>query len=88
MSQNKYENRNVTNRKSPSNEDKYIRAYKELNPESNRNDNYDISAVIAVNGERGHALLDQSINRSKDSDVHRGYEFISDNALRKQMNKK
>ena len=84
---NKFENRIVTNRRSPKNEDSYISAYKKVNPDSIKQDNYDISAVTTVNGERGHALLKQSINRSKDNDNHIGYEFISDDVLKKQMNK-
>lgn len=83
----KYANRIVTNRKSPSNESAYTNAYRELNPRSRRNDHYDISAVRAKDGTPGHALLPQSINRSKDRDNHIGRSFIPDRELRKQMKK-
>ena len=83
----KYPNRIVTNRKSPSNEADYISAYKEMNPKACRKDNYDIAAVRAKDGTPGHALLNQSINRSKDKDNHIGKDFISDKELKKHNKK-
>lgn len=88
MSSNKYPNRNVINRRSPSNEDDYIKAYINVFSKAGNKDNYDISAVKTVNGENGHAMLKQEFNRSKDKKVHRGMNFISDNELRKTMDKK
>ena len=66
----KYPNKVVTNRRSPSNESAYRQAYGDLNPSARRRDHYDISAVRAKDGTPGHALLPQSINRSKDRDNH------------------
>ena len=83
----KYPNRIVTNRKSPSNEDAYISAYKELNSRACRKDGLDIAAVRAKDGTPGHALLDESINRSRDKANHRAQNFIPDSELRKQMKK-
>lgn len=83
----KYPNRVVTNRRSPSNESAYRQAYGDLNPSARRRDHYDISAVRAKDGTPGHALLPQSINRSKDRDNHIGKSFIPDYQLRKQMKK-
>ena len=81
------ENRLARNRKSPSNEDKYIAAYQSMNPSSKSHDGYDIAAVTAVNGEKGHAMVPESINRSHDHDNHRVKNFISDAALKQQMKK-
>ena len=81
----KYANRIVTNRRSPSNENAYTHAYKQLNPAAKRNDKYDISAVRAKDGTPGHALLPQSVNRSKDKNNHIGKSFISDRELKKRM---
>lgn len=75
----------VQNRKSPKNEDDYIRAYKQMNPSANRHDNYDIAAVRTKSGETGHALLKQDINRGHDKDFHYGKDFIPDKDLRKKM---
>ena len=83
----KYPNRIVTNRKSPLNEDALINVYKELNPRACRRDNLDIAAVRAKDGTPGHALLNQSINRSKDRDNHIGQNFISDKELKKHIKK-
>ncbi len=83
----KYQNRVVTNRKSPSNESAYRQAYSEMNPSARRRDRYDISAVRAKDGTLGHALLPQSVNRSKDRDNHIGKSFIPDYQLRKNMKK-
>lgn len=83
----KYPNKIVTNRRSPSNERAYISAYKEMNPKAKRNDNLDIAAVRAKDGTYGHALVSQSVNRSKDRDNHIGRSFIPDKELKKQMKK-
>ena len=83
----KYQNRVVTNRKSPSNEAAYRQAYSDMNPSARRRDHYDISAVRAKDGTLGHALLSQSVNRSKDRDNHIGKSFIPDYQLRKNMKK-
>ena len=84
---NKYPNKIVTNRRSPSNEKAYIGAYKELNPRAKRSDNLDVAAVRAKDGTYGHALVSQSANRSKDRENHIGHSFISDRELKKQMKK-
>lgn len=84
---NKYPNRIVTNRKSPANEDAFIAAYNKLVPSSKKNDKLDVSAVRAKDGTPGHALLDQSINRGKDGNAHRGQNFVSDSELKKTMKK-
>jgi len=81
----KYENKIVRNRPSPKNEDQYIKAYKELNPKAAKIDNKDISAVKTKNGVNGHVLLNQSVNRSKDTNYHRGEDFIPDTELRKKI---
>ena len=84
---NKYQNKIVTNRKSPANEQAYIDAYKAMNPKATKSDKLDISAVRSKDGTPGHALLNQSINRSKDTNAHRGQDFIPDKDLRKMMKK-
>ena len=83
-----YKNRFVTNRRSPKNEDMLVRAYKEMNPKANRKDKLDIAAVKTTTGEKGHALLNQSVNRSKDDRVHRGIDYISDKELNKALKNK
>lgn len=80
----KYANRIVTNRRSPTNESKYIAAYKEMNPKA-RSDGLDIAAVRTKDGRCGHALLTESANRSKDNKNHIGQNFIPDSELRKKM---
>ena len=84
---NKYPNRIVVNVKSPKNERDYIEAYKQLNPKANKPDGKDIAAVKTPNGEYGHVLLNENVNRSKDKNPHRGESFISNDELRKQMKK-
>ena len=84
---NKYPNKIVVNVKSPNNEQDYITAYKEMNPQAKRHDNKDIAAVKTLRGEYGHVLLSPSANRSRDHEHHRGESFISNNDLRKQMKK-
>lgn len=83
----KYPNKKVTNRRSPSNEADFINAYKELNPRASHKDNLDIAAVRTKDGTPGHALLNQSINRGKDREVHIGQSFIPDKELKKQIKK-
>lgn len=83
----KYPNKIVTNRRSPSNEADLINAYKELNPRACRKDNLDVAAVRAKDGTPGHALLNQSVNRSKDKDNHIGQNFISDKELKDRLKK-
>ena len=84
----KYPNKIVKNVSSPTNEKDYINAYKSLVPSSNKKDRYDIAAVKAKDGTRGHVLLDQSINRSKDDQYHHGKQFVSNDELRKHMKSK
>ena len=83
----KYPNKIVVNRKSPSNEAALINAYKELNPRACRKDHLDVAAVKLRDGTPGHALLDESINRSKDKGGHIGQNFIPDSELKKQIKK-
>lgn len=45
----------------------------------------DISAIKTKNGEYGHALLKKGINRGKDTDLHRGKDYIPDAELKKRM---
>ncbi len=79
------ENKIAKNRTSPKNENQYIEAYKELNPKANKHDNYDIAAVIAKDGTRGHGLLLDEINRGHDTDYHRVKSFIPDTELKKKF---
>lgn len=72
----------MTNRKLPANEQAYIDAYKAMNSKATKSDNFDISAVRLKDGTPSHALLKQSINRSKDTNAHRGQVFIPDKDLR------
>lgn len=81
----KFENKIVTNRKSPANEQAYIEAYKKMNPSASKHDNYDISCVTSKNGVKGHALMKDSSNRSKDNNYHIGKDFIADKDLRKKL---
>ena len=82
------ENRIVINRKSPSNEKDYIRAYLEANPSAaDEGDGLDVSAVKTKNGETGYALLPEEINRSRDKNPHRGKDFISTAELKKIIRK-
>lgn len=83
----KYPNRVVTNRRSPSNEAALNNIYRQLVPQANRKDGYDISAVVAKDGTKGHALVLESANRSKDRDKHIGKNFVPDSELKKRMKK-
>lgn len=78
-------NKIVTNRKSPNNEPEMIAAYKRLNPKANKPDNKDVAAVVDTKGNKGHALVDQSKNRSKDTKPHIGKTFIPDEELKKEI---
>ncbi len=84
----KLQNKIVVNRKSPANEDSYIKGYKELNPKAYKKDDLDIAAVKTKNGIKGHALMKQNINRSKDKNPHIGQDFIPDEVIRKQFKNK
>lgn len=79
------ENKIAKNRTSPKNENDYIQAYKKLNPKASRHDNYDIAAVIAKDGTKGHGLLPEDINRGHDKDYHRVKNFIPDTELKKKF---
>ena len=83
----KYANRIVANRRSPSNEAALNNAYRQLVPQANRKDGYDVSAVVTKDGTKGHAMLPESVNRSKDRDNHIGKNFVPDTELRKQIKK-
>lgn len=73
------------NRPSPFNEDDYRRAYLKLNPNAEHTDNLDIACVTSFAGINGHALMDESENRSHDNEYHWVYDFISDDRLRLEM---
>lgn len=83
----RYPNKIVRNRHSPSNEQSYINAYKQMNPRARKTDNLDIAVVRLKDGTAGHALLTETANRSKDKSNHIGQDFISDKDLRKHMKK-
>ena len=76
------ENRIGKNRKSPSNEDMYIKAYLKRNPSAEKKDGLDIAAVVAKDGTRGHGLLPEEFNRSRDRENHRVFDFIPDSELK------
>jgi hypothetical protein len=78
----------VTNRRSPKNEQDYIHAYIKQNPSAKKKDGLDIAAVRDKTGTPGHALMSQEHNRSKDKNLHRSRDFISDTQLKKDINKK
>ena len=83
------ENRLAKNRTSPKNEADLIQAYKQLNKSANKlGDNMDIAAVMTKDGEKGHGLLPEKFNRSRDKDLHRVTDFISDKELKKTINSK
>ncbi len=75
-------NKLARNRKSPVNEDEYIKQYLKLNPNAKKNDGLDIAAVIAKDGTRGHGLLPEEINRSHDKKTHIVKDFIPDSKLK------
>ena len=75
------QNRIARNRKSPANEDMYIKEYLKHNPSAKKLDGLDISAVVAKDGTRGHGLLSEEYNRSHDRNNHIVKDFISDKEL-------
>jgi hypothetical protein len=76
------ENRIAKNRKSPKNEDMYIKEYLKQNPRANKTDGLDIAAVTAKDGTKGHGLLSEKFNRDHDSNNHIVKDFIPDNKLK------
>lgn len=77
------ENRIAKNIPSPKNEATMIALYKKQNPKACKRDGMDISRVKTKDGEIGHGLMTQKINRSHDNGYHKVYDFISDNKLKK-----
>lgn len=75
----------ATNRQSPANEPDWIEAYKRAVPIAENEDSYDIAAVITIGGCVGHAMMEQSENRSHDDDCHVCRYFVSDDELRQFM---
>ena len=73
------------NRPSPADEDDYRRAYLKVCPWAEKEDNYDISAVITFDGFYGHALMHYTNNRSHDKEYHICTHFVSDDELRNNM---
>ena len=78
------ENRIAKNRKSPKNEGELIQAYLQKNPSAKKADGLDVAAVTAKDGTRGHALMAEEHNRSRDRDFHRVKDFIPDSELTKK----
>lgn len=78
------ENRIAKNRKSPKNEDMYIKEYLRQNPSAKKVDGLDIAAVIAKDGTRGHGLLSEELNRSHDRKNHIVKDFIPDSKLKEK----
>ena len=76
------DNRLAKNRKSPSNEDDFIRAYLKANPSAKKHDGFDVAAVVAKDGTKGHGLLPEELNRSHDKNYHRVQSFIPDSRLK------
>lgn len=76
------ENRIGRNRRSPSNEENYIKEYLKRNPSARRADGMDIAAVITKDGTRGHGLLPEEFNRSHDRNNHIVKDFIPDDKLK------
>ena len=81
----RYSQVSAKNRQSPSNEDAYIEAYKKVFPNAEREDSFDIAAVVTISGVYGHAMMHYSYNRSRDGNYHTCYNFISDDELRYYM---
>ena len=75
-------NRIARNRKTPANEDMYIREYLKRNPSAKKADGLDVSAVITKDGIKGHGLLSEKFNRSHDKNNHVVKNFIPDSELR------
>ena len=78
------ENKIGRNRKSPKNEEEYVKSYLEMNPKAKNSDTLDVSAVVLKDGTKGHGLLPQEINRSHDRENHIVKDFIPDSELRKK----
>jgi hypothetical protein len=76
------ENRHAKNRKSPKNEVKLIQAYIQKNPSAKKADGLDVAAVTAKDGKRGHGLMLEKHNRSRDTNYHRVKDFIPDSKLK------
>ena len=76
------ENRIAHNRRSPKNEDAYVKEYLKQNPSAKRADGLDIAAVITKDGTKGHGLLAEEINRSHDKSNHLVKDFIPDSKLK------
>jgi len=77
------ENRIAKNRKSPKNENELIQAYLQKNPSAKKSDGLDVAAVTAKDGTKGHGLMSEKHNRSRDKDYHRVKDFIPDKELSK-----
>ena len=83
------ENRLAKNRTSPKNETELIQAYLQQNPSAKKaDDGFDVAAVTAKNGTRGHGLMAEELNRSRDNDYHRVKDFIPDNELKNAIKSK
>ena len=78
-------NKIAKNRPSPKDENAYIQAYKELNPKAGKHDNYDIAAVIAKDGTKGHGLVLEDLNRGHDKKYHIVKDFIPDSELKNKI---
>ena len=76
------ENKIGRNRRSPRNEDDYIKAYLKQYPAAKKTDGLDISAVVLKDGTKGHGLLKEEINRAHDKENHIIKDFIPDTQLK------
>ena len=74
-------NKIAKNRTSPKNEQSLIAEYNKLNVSAKKQDGYDVSAVVDKDGTKGHALMKESFNRSRDDNYHRVKDFIPDDEL-------
>lgn len=75
-------NKVARNRKSPKNEELYIKEYLKQNPSAKKNDGLDVAAVITKDGTKGHGLLSEEFNRSHDRKNHIVKDFIPDSKLK------
>jgi len=83
------ENKLAKNRTSPKNEDEFKNAYSQLNKSANKKaDGMDIAAVTTKDGTKGHGLMPEKFNRSRDDSLHRVKDFIPDTELKKLINSK
>jgi len=78
------ENKHAKNRRSPKNEQDFIRAYLQKNPSAKKTDGLDVAAVVAKDGTKGHGLMPEKFNRSRDKEFHRVKDFIPDSELKKR----